>query len=150
VTARLTESDALYVRDRLLRPRGPRLGPPGPLGRKPPHCATKALGVLEVWKARQMVARRHEYSTRFLSTVARSLGSVDCEWGLAILGQSSGKLRPDEIAAQVKVHPPEGHILTTSLDGLRERRIHAIEFVLLPPFGLLVFGYASIWVAGFD
>jgi hypothetical protein len=62
----------------------------------------------------------------------------------------SGKLRPDEIAAQVKVHPPEGHILTTSLDGLRERRIHAIEFVLLPPFGLLVFGYASIWVAGFD
>jgi hypothetical protein len=43
-----------------LRPRGPRLGPPGPLGRKPPHCATKALGVLEVW--RQIVARRHEYT----------------------------------------------------------------------------------------
>jgi hypothetical protein len=31
---------------------------------------------------------------------------------------------------------------------VRERRIHAIEFVLLPPFGLLVFGCASIWVAG--
>jgi hypothetical protein len=75
-----------------LRPRGPRLGPPGPLGRKPPHCATKALGVLEVWKARQMVARRHEYSTRFLLTVARSLGSADCEWDLAILGQSIWKI----------------------------------------------------------
>jgi hypothetical protein len=60
----------------------------------------------------------------------------------------SGKLRPDEIAAQANAHPPEGHILTTALDGARERRIHAIEFVLLPPFGLLVFGCASISVAG--
>jgi hypothetical protein len=118
-----------------LRPRGPRLGPPGPWGRKPPHCATKALGVLEVWKARQMVARR--------------CGSFSRLCGLRV-GYLSGKLQPDGIAAQVKVHPPESHILTTSLDGLRERRIHAIEFVLLPPFGLLVFGYASIWVAGFD
>jgi|GraSoi_2013_60cm_1033757.scaffolds.fasta_scaffold77235_1 hypothetical protein len=60
----------------------------------------------------------------------------------------SGKLRPDEIAAQASAHPPEDHILTTALDGARKRRIHAIEFVLLPPFGLLVFGCASIWVAG--
>jgi hypothetical protein len=133
-----------------LRPRGPRLGSPGPLGRKPPHCTTKALGVLEVCKARQMVARRHEYSTRFLLTVARSLGSADASGIWLFWDNLSGKLRPDEIAAQVTVHPPAGHILTTSLDGLRERRIHAIEFVLLPPFGLLVFGYASIWVAGFD
>ncbi len=59
----------------------------------------------------------------------------------------SGKLRPDEVAAQIKVYPLEGHILTP-LDGVRKRRIHAIEFVLLPPFGLLVFGSASIWVAG--
>jgi hypothetical protein len=56
--------------------------------------------------------------------------------------------RCSEIAAQANAHPPEGHILTTALDGVRERRIHAIEFVLLPPFGLLVFGCASIWVAG--
>jgi hypothetical protein len=60
----------------------------------------------------------------------------------------SGKMRPDEIAAQANVHPPEGHILTTALDGVRERRLHAIEFVLLPPLGLLVIGCASVWVAG--
>jgi hypothetical protein len=60
----------------------------------------------------------------------------------------SGRLRPDEIAAQTNARPPQGHILPTILNGVRERRIHAIEFVLLPPFGLLVFGCASMWVAG--
>jgi hypothetical protein len=33
----------------------------------------------------------------------------------------SGKLRPDEVAAQIKIYPLEGHILRP-LDGVRKRR----------------------------
>jgi hypothetical protein len=56
---------------------------------------------------------------------------------------------PPSSLKQAKIQPPlpEGFILDTLADRVRERRIQTFQFILLPPFGLLMLGCATFWVA---
>ncbi len=53
MTGRLTESDPLYVRDRLEAPEAPLSGPSGALGLQAARPRPLGRGTLEAWKARQ-------------------------------------------------------------------------------------------------
>jgi hypothetical protein len=60
-----------------------------------------------------------------------------------------GKLRPEELAAHATSNPPipEGYILTSTLENVQARRRHALDLVLLPPFGLFALCCAGLCVA---
>ena len=60
-----------------------------------------------------------------------------------------GKLRPEELAAHATSIPPipEGYILTSTLENVQARRRHALDLVLLPPFGLFALCCAGLCVA---
>jgi hypothetical protein len=60
-----------------------------------------------------------------------------------------GKLRPEELAAHATSIPPipQGYILTSTLENVQARRRHALDLVLLPPFGLFALGCAGLCVA---
>jgi hypothetical protein len=61
----------------------------------------------------------------------------------------SGKWTPEDTAEQASEQPPppEGFVLTTVLDRIRERRVHAFQLILVPPLGLFAFICAGFWVA---
>jgi hypothetical protein len=61
----------------------------------------------------------------------------------------TGKLRAEELAAQATSNPPvqEGYILTSILEKVLARRRHALDLVLVPPFGLFAIGCAGLYVA---
>jgi hypothetical protein len=60
----------------------------------------------------------------------------------------TGKLRPEELAAQATFNPPipEGYILALILENVHERCRRALQLVLLPPLGLLALGGAGFWI----
>ena len=59
-----------------------------------------------------------------------------------------GNLRPEELAAHATSIPPipEGYILTSTLENVQARRRHALDLVLVPPFGLFALGCAGLCV----